>query len=1139
MLQRMRAGWVVIAGLVACVSAVGRSQDSVVRSVAVPAHSGVAVAPLDRTIALSLRQVSLKEALTILATRARIQLAYSVTRVPVDQLVSIEAGAITVRDALAVLLDGTGLTASVSRAGRVVIEPGRVRASQGVATITGRVTDATLKTPLAQVTVRVEGTPFTAAANGEGTYTIAGLTPTTYRVTARRVGYQPLTKEIRVVPDQLATLDFALTAAPTRLDEVVTTAVGEQHRYQVGNVISTINVDSIAPTAPVVSLTDLMSGRAPGVEVIETNGLTGSGPAIRIRGQSSLVLQSNPIVIVDGMRQDNTPGGALGLFGSINSPARLNDLNLADIATIDVLKGPAATTEYGTDAANGVIVVTTKHGTAGPPQWAASIDQMASSIPGTFPAGYYSWGHTTDGTNTAVNCPLVPLPYGGGSTTGNCALDSVSAWNPLNHPSYSIFGSGARTAYDLSVSGGSEALRYFIAGGLSDERGIADLPDVFRGPAIALGFPNSVFQPNGENQRSVRTTTTARLGPTADLTVTGAYLSTFQKTIDVNELFVGMFYSPALPDSAHGYGYAGAGPTSSPLYQLGQLANQQNNRLTAGISGNWRPVPGVAAHATIGIDHGSQQATDLFLPQASAYSSGQPNGGQSQITSAGVDIYSVDLRASATAALARDVRSVTSLGLQLADTRSNGISAAVYGGLSATNVTLNGAVNPFVTQELDRAATLGGYGEEQLSFADRLFLTGALRVDAGSGFGRSYSTAIYPKGSISWLAVATGPTSIRLRAAFGESGVQPHNGAALQLYTPAIGWANGGAISGLALQTPGNPALEPERSVEYEGGGDLSLWSGRLSLDMTAYSKTTDDALMDLPLGWTLGGYSAEENIGQVRNTGWEGTITVGLVNERALSWTLSLNASMNHNQLIHLAPGVAPGLIYGAFATSRQEPGYPLYGYWAQHYSYADANHDGIIESDEITLSDSSSYVGSSLPTQEASLATHISVWNGALALGMLFDGRSGLRVANSAAFDQAIHAQSEAAANLSNQPLWLQARSAAAIAAITAGNYALPAGFYEDGSYVRLREVSVTYVAPHRIIRVLRLTSASVTGAVRNLALWTRYTGPDPEVSNTGGNSSQYTVTGNRNVNDDVREDYGAIPLARYLVLRVNLGL
>jgi hypothetical protein len=288
----------------------------------VPADNGAghlspqAAAALARTVTLRLDRVPLDRALAAVASAAHVVLSYSPSQVPEGKLVSLAADRMPVGAALDVLLSGTGMVVDVSSDGRIRLWPraGNARAGvqQGTATITGHVTDGALKTPLSEVSVRVEGTALRTTANADGKYTITGVVPGTYRITARRVGYQALTKEITIAGDQAATLDFALVAAPTRLDEVVTTAVGEQRRYEVGTDISTINADSIAPTAPITSLTDLISARAPGVTVLETSGMTGSGEAIRIEGLTSLVLQNDPILIVDGVRQDNSAGGMVG-----------------------------------------------------------------------------------------------------------------------------------------------------------------------------------------------------------------------------------------------------------------------------------------------------------------------------------------------------------------------------------------------------------------------------------------------------------------------------------------------------------------------------------------------------------------------------------------------------------------------------------------------------------------------------------------------------------------------------------------------------------------------------------------------------------------------------------------------------------
>ena len=385
--------------------------------------------------------------------------------------------------------------------------------------------------------------------------------------------------------------DFSLTAAPTVLTQIVTTEVGDQRRYQVGNVISTINADSLVPLVPATSLTDIVSARAPGVEVIESSGLTGAGASMRIRGQSSLVLQGDPIVIVDGVRQDNTPGGSYvtaGFAGSVPSPSRINDVSVTDIQSIDFLKGPAASTEYGTDAANGVVVITTRRGGAGRAQWRAGTELSTSAIPVAFPTFYRSWGHTTDGSQSPVQCPLVPFASGFGSAAGTCAVDSVTAWDPLNHPAYSIFGSGSREKYDLSVGGSSDAVRYFVSGALSNETGILRLPAAFSREASGLGLPHSALRPNGEGQRSVRSNTLFPLWADADVSVNAAYLSTHQESPNSQELYRGVIESRPVRDSADGFGY-GTG-SLDPVYIFGQPIAQQTDRLTGGLTASWRPT---------------------------------------------------------------------------------------------------------------------------------------------------------------------------------------------------------------------------------------------------------------------------------------------------------------------------------------------------------------------------------------------------------------------------------------------------------------------------------------------------------------------------------------------------------------------
>ncbi len=1105
-------------------------------------HDATNASIFRRRLSLALQGATVPAALEEVARQAGITFIYRADILPRTAQVTLRAEDITVRAALTEILAEGDLDVELAADGRVGLVRRPSSAQQQAPAITGRVTDVATHAPLDQVSVRVEGSALGGVTAGDGRYAVRNIPPGTYRLTARRVGYTLLSKTIMVTPDSSATMDFALVAAATRLNEVVTTALGTQRRYEVGNTIATINADSIAPTAPITSLTDLISARAPGVEVEETNGVAGGGEAIRIRGLTSLALQNDPILIVDGVRQDNAAGTDMATLqigsGSAHTmPSRLNDLDFSDVATIDVLKGPAASTEYGTDAANGVIVITTKHGSAGHPQWRLSAEQAMSEIPVHFADGYYSWGHTTDGTNTPVDCPQVALPGAYAVSNHTCAVDSVTKWSPLNHSAYSIFGTGHRARYDLSVSGGSDAVRYFVSGGLANNKGILQLPPAFKNLATNAGItlPRTEFDPNTEDQRSLRANTAIRLGSTADLAATGSFLSTYQRTPEMGYLLWGAVYGPAINNAAHFYGYdAFGGGLVNPLGELGVTGSQRTDRFVGGLTGNWRPAAWLSTHATVGIDHGSQGSTDLSSPGLGAYASfNAPALGQA---TEATDLYTVDLRATTTSAPMHAVRSNTSAGLQIVDNRRTGQTATVTG-ITLTNETLNGYANPIVAQLSNRAATLGGYGEEQLAFADRLFLTGALRIDAGSGFGATYHQAVYPKASVSFLALQDRATTLRIRGAFGEAGVQPDNGASFPLYQLTTIWNNGQAMAGAQLSWPGNRHLGPERTAEFEGGADLGLWGDRVSLEFTAYAKRTQDALVNNNLGEDLGNYVFQENIGTVRNTGVEGTLTAGLVQTGSVTWDVTLNGTLNRNRLVSLAPGVGAqiagdlGFGFPNVAQIRQVAGFPLYGWWSRRASYTDLNHDGLIETNEITIADSASYLGASQPTQQASLATHVGLWHGTVAINALADYRGGYRMYNEAMFNEE-YVKNQREGNDPTAPLAAQAR----YAAVQLFNGSL---FVSDGTFVRFRELGVTYTLPARLTHRAHMASLALTGAVRNLALWTRYTGPDPEVSNPlGNNVQQKPTTGGLTANNDLRVDFGAVPLTRSFVLRLTGG-
>jgi hypothetical protein len=229
-------------------------------------------------------------------------------------------------------------------------------------------------------------------------------------------------------------------------------------------------------------------------------------------------------------------------------------------------------------------------------------------------------------------------------------VDSLVQFNPLNNSNTTMFGTGDRQKVNVAVAGGSDALRYYVTGGLTNETGMLQVPPVFRGTADSVGLPRSDWRPNTDDQRSARANTVLKLSPIAELQVNAAYMATDQRAPWSSSLYGFVYHDMPIDDAAHLYGYNFKYAT--PVNAYGALVGQSTGRLTGSIAAHWTPTAWLSAHATAGIDHGSQRATGQFLPQVGAYT-GFFTLGSLGITNGTTDIYSFDGRAAATAQLTR------------------------------------------------------------------------------------------------------------------------------------------------------------------------------------------------------------------------------------------------------------------------------------------------------------------------------------------------------------------------------------------------------------------------------------------------------------------------------------------------------
>ncbi len=1117
------------------------------------------LAVLDKTIAVDLDDVPLRDALASVVRDAGLRLSYAGDIGDLatgTHRVSARATSITVEQGLLLALQGTNLDAVVLPTGDVVIVrhgtrlPGVARLrQQATGSLTGQVTDAHAGHALSQVTVALTGMGYRALTDASGHYVIRNVPAGNYAVVARGLGYAAISRRVTVAADSVVRLDFALEPVAASLEQVVVTGAGPQRRIELGNSVATINADSVTRLAPVTDITDLLSGRAANVDIVSSTGIVGDGPAIRIRGRSSITATNDPIVFVDGVRTDSRPGGVRDVFtgaGNSPTPSALNDLSPNEIESIDILRGPSAATEYGTDAANGVIVIKTKRGQAGPPRWDFNTEQGISTMPAHFPLNYTSWGHTTDGTNTPTFCPTVNSFGGPGRFAHTCVVDSITTWQPLNHSETSLFANGGRHVYNLQFSEGTPRVRYFAAGDLSDELGVVRMPPseqlrLVREQGAAI--PGVERYPNAEQQVNLRGQATGTVGRTAEASISTAYLSTTQRAPDAANVLEGALLGPGYRDSLSGYSFAPPGD----LFAV--RSSGTTKRFTGGLSTTWHSAGWLSLRGTAGVDDSHRADETLVLPGGDASLLSFLPGGYRSTGRYSTGVYTVDVGAVASVPLGARVGSKTAAGVQYYDTRHTGSALAVTN-IGIGNPTLNGGTvyQNSVLEQGDEEVTLGTYADETISIADQLYLTGAVRLDAGSGFGKQYNAAVYPKASLSWAIAQEPHNLLRLRAAYGQSGVQPQPGAALRLYGPARTYMGGSFVAGDTVATVGNSQLRPERSSEIEAGADVGFLRNRLTLELTGYVKTTTDALINAPLPGSLGANdlltligagTLPENLGEVRNRGIEVSLTGHPVDARILGWEFTLSGSVSDSKLITLGRGVLPIDATSFYAIAyRQEPGYPLYGLWGLPVHYRDLNHDGLIEPGEVSLGDSVTFQGSSLPTRQLALNTGLSLLDHHIRISSQVDYRGGWKVPNAVAFQHGAFANSSGGQALNSPagvPLWEQAR---AVVLASTGSFRENSLTIEDASFTRWRELSVAYFVPAHLAAAVRARSASITLAVRNLALWTHYTGLDPEVSNQ---ALQLTTAGliTPATNRDVITDTGALPLTRYWVLKLALGL
>jgi TonB-linked SusC/RagA family outer membrane protein len=979
-------------------------------------------------------------------------------------------------------------------------------------------------------------------AGSDGRYTLRGVPTGNVEIRVLRVGYSEQKKAVTVAPGATVNLDFAMLPAVVQLQEIVTTATGEQRKVELGNSVSTIQAAKRVEETPISNMSDLLVAKAPGVIVSPPN-MTGAAPVIRIRGANSLSLNNDPIFIVDGVRINS--GSLNAQLGGTNF-SFLNTISPEEIEDIEIVKGPSAATLYGTQAANGVVVITTKKGRAGSARWTYYAEGASVQDRNTYPATFALWGHTPAGKIT--RCQLAT------ESPTTCIADSLTSINVAMDPAIRPFQNGHNSNFGTQVSGGSDAVRFFTSGEIFNETGTYHMPTFaqqFLRDSMQTPLHDEWVNPEALQRTNVRVNLNAAVNPKFDLAVNTGFSKSDQRAPNVDNNITGiggLIYLTSGTASCN-FDYTCVGPEGeslrgfarfSPAQIFQQVTEEGIQRLTGSVDAQWRPLTWMQNSGTVGIDYAGLNYTDTcqfaqcpafgtdqlgfvadnhlqnrnFTAKAVSNMSWTPRTWANLKTSVGGDYVNTE----------QDNTNVTGSTLPPGATRPQDAAT-----LSANNSQLPTAVK-----------TLGVYVQEQAGLRDRLFLTVAVRTDQNSAFGTNFQRVYYPKASLSWILSDESffphydfLNTFRLRAAYGQSGVQPGATDALRTFTSATVNIASAPTTGLIENALGNANLKPERSGEFETGFETGLFNSRLHLDLTYYNKKTKDALIALPIAASAAPSTTtvRANLASVSNNGYEATINTQIIDRQQFGWDVTFSGSHNSNKVgtLGLTPSGAPNKTIGT-GTIRDSTGFPVNGVFLRPFHFSDANNDGIIQSSEVTVDTGVVYMAYSAPRDLASVQSGFDLFRRKLRINVLMDYKGGYSLFNST--EQFVCQQSPKACQEDQDKSVSLARQARAVANSTGTivngvRFTTPIGYWENGQFWRLRELSATIQMPGGLATRFRARDANLTLGARNLHVWTKYDGIDPEANYASGQTGL----------NDVQTDFITQPPKTYFTARLNL--
>ncbi len=1037
-------------------------------------------------------------------------------------------------------------------------------AQQGA--VTGTVVRADNAQPLDAAQVVVVGTGLGTLTDADGTYRITGVPSGEQQVRVQLVGFSTSTQTVSVQAGQTATADFELQQSAVELEQIVVTGTGTGgvEQRKLGNTIGSISTDAIE-NAPTTSVSEMLTAREPGLSVLASSGMSQEGSRIRIRGATSLSQSNEPLVYIDGVRVSSGGGFAgqadAGAEGA-GASSRLDDLPPTAIDRIEVLKGAAAATLYGTEASNGVIQIFTKTGREGTARWNVETEYGLEFMPTNRLIPH------ADFARTAEQAQRMEDRWG----------ESVELFEPIQRDLIDRFDETGRiNNLSGSVNGGGEGVTYFISGRYSNMDGISGMED--------LG-------PEGRD-KSERWQATGNINAFAsdELRVnlsTNYSFAQQQSPSTANNIF-GTF--PVLThsqlrlancqDQSEACNFFGTPVFATPAEAMQQETAQEVHHFRTSLQSQYQPSQKLSLNATAGMDVVSNESWEQqpFGWDVDGIATSNTDGIRDIGTQNDLEL-TFEVRGGYEESLGDDFSSSFTAGTQsfLRQSRLRGGEGDGFGG---PGLEVAGAASSLdVDETISESVNIGVFAQEQIGFKDFVFVTGGGRYDVNSAFGAETQGEFYPKASASvvfsdlegWDSELV--SSLRIRGAWGQSGLQPNSFAQFRTFS-GIGSQAG---PGVEPQNLGNPELKPEVSTEYEAGLELGLFNDRISFEGTWWTRTVDNALVQRQFP-ASGGFTSSQlvNIATLDGHGFDFNVDAGVIQGEDVTVNVFANTAYLDQTVTDLggAPqiktggsyprnrnflteGLPPGAFLGAklqrdkeipldlndscTAPSRQE----ALNFFSQPRNPSDFE---VLPEDCGTAQVLQNELGSPWADWSGSFGTDVS-FLGNFQLRTVAEYKFGLQIQDlSGAFRRAnaligrntpkaaevestlLDPSSSAEDRLAAAQTW--ARELRGLSPMSGLNQIF------DADWMRLREASLTYNAPTELASTFSMRTLSVTLSGRNLALWVTddYTGLDPELNNSGrcAGAGQSTTV---DCNFLMGQEAWRVPIPRRFTLSVSAG-